>query len=53
MKILKRPRQAPAAVAPRPVGRGGRFRVTANTRRCVTAETQLSRQEVPHDTANA
>ena len=45
MKILARPlRQAPAAAAPCPAGRPGRFELTTNQRRCVTAGTQLSRQ---------
>ena len=45
MKILKHPRrQAPTAAALCPAGRLGRFEVTANQRRCVTAGTQLSRQ---------
>ena len=44
MKILKHPRrQAPTAAALCPAGRLGRFEVTANQRRCVTAGTQLSR----------
>lgn len=54
MKIFKAPATAGArrrgALSSRPARR---FEVTANQRRCVTAETQLSRQGVPHGTANA
>jgi hypothetical protein len=48
MEILRRPRrQAPAAAAPCPAGRPGRFKITANMRRCVTAENSSADRGCP------